>query len=98
MSFFSDDCTRLIELIEKLESLPCTLTSRGLGEVDGRACRRRAAGAGKEAIEMYGSELLIDNSFEQAIDVHILKRENEADIVAEVLCDQKPIMWKAGGG
>ncbi len=96
--FFSDDCTRLIELIEKLESLPCTLTWRPLGEVIRRACRRRAAGAGKEAIEMYGSELLIDNSFEQAIDVHILKRENEADIVAEVLCDQKPIMWKAGGG
>lgn len=91
--FFKDDCTELIELIEKLRSLNCCLCWRSLGEVIRRACRRRVKGVGVEEVEMYGNELLIHNSSDRELNVHVRKRENQTDLVAEVRCDHKPVMW-----
>jgi hypothetical protein len=95
--FFKDNCAELIELIEKLQSLNCCLRWRPLGEVIRRACRRRVIGVGAEEVEMYGNELLILNPLDQAINVHVLKRETEADLVADVRSGQKPILWATKG-
>jgi hypothetical protein len=91
--FFRNDCAALIELIEKLQSLNCSLRWRSLGDVIRRACRRRVNEMGVEEVEMYGSELLIQNQLDQVIDVRVRKKENETERVAEVRCDQKPINW-----
>jgi hypothetical protein len=91
--FFKDGCAELIELIEKLRSLNCSLHWRPLGEVIRRACRRRVNEAGAEEVEMYANELLIHNPLDQVISVNIRKRENEPDLVSEVQCDRKPLMW-----
>lgn len=95
--FFKDECVGLIELIEKLESLNCSLRWRSLGDVIRRACRRRLGSDGMEEVEMYGNELLIDNPSGKSINVHVRKRENQADFVAEVRCDQKPVIWTTEG-
>jgi len=94
--FFKDECGDLIQLIEKLRSLNCRLQWRPLGEVIRRACRRRVTGAGVEEVEMYGNELRVCNPSDQAIKVHVRKRETQAGLVAEVQRDKKPIMWTAG--
>jgi hypothetical protein len=91
--FFKDGGAGLIELIEKLRSLNCILRWRPLGEVIRRACRRRVSDAGVEEVEMYGNELLIDNNSEQGIQMWIRKREARADVVAEIVCDGKPVTW-----
>lgn len=95
--FFNDGYAGLIELIENLRSLNCSLHWRPLGEVIRRACRRRVNRVGVEEVEMYGNELLIDNPSEQVISVLIRKRENEADLIAEVRCDRKPLAWVTNG-
>jgi hypothetical protein len=91
--FFKDSGSELIELIEKLRSLNCCLHWRALGDVIRRACRRRGAGVDVEEVEMYGNELVIDNPSDQEIQVRLRKREENADAVAEILCDGKPIMF-----
>ena len=91
--FFKDGCAELIELIEKLRSLNCSLHWRPLGEVIRRACRRRVNEVGAEEVEMYGNELLIGNPSDQVINVSVRKRENDVDLIVEVRCDQKPIKW-----
>lgn len=91
--FFKDDCAGLIELVEKLQSLNCSLRWRPLGDLIRRACRRRHKGACVEEVEMYGNELLIKNPLDQEIRVHIRKKENVAASVADVRCDQKSINW-----
>ena len=91
--FFKDGCAEVIELIKKLRSLNCSLHWRPLGEVIRRACRRRVNEAGVEEVEMYANELLIHNPLDQVINVNIRKRENEPDLVSEVQCDRKPLMW-----
>jgi hypothetical protein len=90
--FFKDNCSGLIELIEKLGSLNCRLRWRPLGEVLRRACRRRVKGPGEE-VEMYANELVIHNPSGRMVNVHVRKRENEPELVAEVWSDQKPITW-----
>ena len=91
--FFSDDCERLVDLIKKLQSLPCTLRWRPLGEVIRRACRRRFRESDICEIEMYGSELLVENSLDKTARVQVWKRENGADFVTDVRCDLEPIRW-----
>ncbi len=90
---FKDGGAGLIELIEKLRALNCSLRWHRLGEVVRGACRRRTTGRGAEEVEMYGTELRIDNSSDQTIEVKVRKRESQADLVAEILCDEKPVMW-----
>ena len=92
--FFKDSGTEVIELIEKLQSLNCSLRWRPLGQVIRRACRRRFARTGVEEVEMYGNELVIDNPSNEVIEVCVRKRENQADDVAEIFCDEKPVAWK----
>jgi hypothetical protein len=91
--FLKDGGAGLIELIEKIGSLNCCLRWRPLGQVIRRACRRRATGSGTEELEMYGNELLIGNPSDQTVDLRIRKRESQDDLVSEILCDEKPVMW-----
>jgi hypothetical protein len=95
--FFRDDCARLIELIEKLHSLNCTLRWRSLGEVIRRACRYRFSGAGMEEVEMYGSELLVANPSDQLVELSIRKREGQGHLISKILCDESPVGWKTEG-
>jgi hypothetical protein len=48
---------------------------------------------GVEEVEMYGNELLIHNPSHRVVNLHVRKKENQLDLVTEVLCDQKPVMW-----
>jgi hypothetical protein len=91
--FFKDGGAELVELIERIGSLNCRLRWRPLGQVIRRACRRRASGVGAEELEMYGNEMLIGNTSDQAIEVMIRKRKSKDDVVSEILCDEKPVTW-----
>jgi hypothetical protein len=91
--FFRDGGIDLVDLIERLNALNCSLHWRPLGDVIRRACRRRVCDAGMEEVEMYGNELLIENTSDQSIAVKIRKNENQADLITEILCDQKQVIW-----
>jgi hypothetical protein len=93
--FFKDGGVALLELIEKIGSLHCSLRWRPLGDVIRRACRRRATGEGAEELQMYGNEVLVDNNSDQQIEVRIRKRKSSDDIVSEIRCDEKPVLWAA---
>jgi hypothetical protein len=90
---FKDGGTELINFIKKLSALDCSLRWRQLGEVVRRACRWRTTGVGAEEVEMYGTELRIDNPSDESVYVKIRKRESHASLVSEILCDEKPVLW-----
>jgi len=95
--FFKDGGAGLIALIDQLSSLNCSLRWRSLGEVVRRACRRRWIGPSREEIEMYGTELRVENPSDRPIEARVRKRESRADQVAEVLCGEMPVTWTAEG-
>jgi hypothetical protein len=95
--FFRHGGAEAVELIEKLCSLNCSLRWRRLGEVIQRACFRRTTGPSSEDVTMYGTELRIENSLGQTMEVTIRKRESQPALVSEVQCDGKPILWTTNG-
>jgi hypothetical protein len=90
---FKDGGDRLIGLIQKIDSLNCSLYWRPLGEVIRRACRCRPNGTDAEEVEMYGNELLIGNPSDHPIEVSIRKRKSEHEAVSEIRCDGLPMKW-----
>jgi hypothetical protein len=95
--FFKDESAALIDLIEKIGFLNARLRWRSLGQVIRRACRRRRLSAGVEELEMYGSELVVNNPSDQAIEVKIRKRKSLDDLDSEILCDENPVLWAIEG-
>ena len=59
--FFSDGYARLAQFIDQLNVLNVSLFWRRLGEVVRRGYRQRQLSSDCVEIEMYGSELLIEN-------------------------------------
>jgi hypothetical protein len=97
-NFFKDGGVGLIELLEKIGSLNCSLRWRSLGALIRRSCRRRARGEGFEDVEMFGSELYVDNPLNDPLEVNVHKREISGDCVSAVQCDGKPVSWAIEGG
>ncbi len=91
--FFQNDCAEAIALVEKLESLNCHLQWRSLAEVIRRACRQRINGSGAKEVEMFGSELLLDNPGELTLAVEVKKKEKKAAKVDQVQCDGAQVTW-----
>ena len=93
--FFKDDCVSLLELIEKLQALKCSLRWRPLGEVIRRACRRRVVGSAVEEVEMFGAELLIANTSDREVNLRVRKREDQAALISGVQSDRNEIRWNS---
>src|SRR5262249_45766495 len=90
--YCQDNCTRLVDLIERLNALNCQLSWRSLGEVVRRSCRQRELSPGMVEVEMYGSELRLDNRSERQRRYFLTKRE-DASSVKEIRTGGCGIKW-----
>jgi hypothetical protein len=90
---FKDEGASLVDLIEKIGALNCSIRWRSLGQVVRRACRRRNNNDGSQDLEMYANESIIDNPSEHAIEVRICKRKSDDDVASEILRDGMPVKW-----
>jgi hypothetical protein len=91
--YCQDNCVRLVDLIERLNALNCRLSWRSLGEVVRRSCRQRELSSGTVELEMYGSNLRLENRSERQRRYIVSKREPEALAVKEVRTDSREISW-----
>ncbi|HMS82083.1 MAG TPA: hypothetical protein PKD12_00350 [Nitrospira sp.] len=89
-----DDQAQLIAIVQQLNALNCRLAWRGLGEVVRRSCRKRELSAGRVEVEMYGSELQLNNTFGQHTEFRITRRETDKTVIREVHVDGHPIPWE----
>jgi len=95
--FFKDKCGQVVRLVESLGSLRCQLRWRSLGEVLRRTCRRRMISADQMEVEMYGTELVVQNSSNHPMSATILKRESDPDLIDTILSDEEAISWRQEG-
>jgi hypothetical protein len=96
--YCSDHCARLVNFIEGLNALQCAPTWRGLGDVVQRSCRQREVSPGEVEVEMYGTELRIENRSEEPKHFAIRRRECEPSAIREI-CDRSgPIAWNSVNG
>ena len=64
--YCSDHCARLVNFVKQVNALQCAPTWRNLGDVVRRSCRQREDSPGAVEVEMYGTELRIENRSEPA--------------------------------
>jgi hypothetical protein len=96
--YCSDHCRRLVDFIDRLNALKCRLAWRSLGEIVRRSCRQRELSPDAVEVEMYGSELRVENCFGQAKRFLIKKRECEPSAIREICGGSGPLAWNSVDG
>jgi hypothetical protein len=96
--YCSDHCARLVKFIEQLNALPCAPTWRNLGDVVRRSCRQREDSPGALEVEMYGTELRIENRSGQSKRFLIRRRESEPSAIQRIGTDGQEITWQQTNG
>ena len=96
--YCSDHCARLVNFIKRLNAPQCAPTWRSLGEVVRRSCRQREVSPREVEVEMYGTELRIENRSEQSKHFGIRRRECEPSAIREVSDGTAPIPWSFADG
>jgi hypothetical protein len=96
--YCSDHCTRLVNFIQRLNALHRAPTWRNLGEVVRRSCRQREVSPDAVEVEMYGTELRIENRSEQPKHFLIRRRDHEASAIQQICVGAQEISWKPVNG
>ena len=96
--YCSDHCVRLVNFIQRLNALKIAPTWRSLGEVVRRSCRQREVSPEVVEVEMYGTELRIENRSEQPKPFLIRRRECEPSAIREIRDGSGPIAWNSLNG
>ena len=91
--YCSDHCARLVDSIQRLNALRCAPTWRGLGDVVRRSYRQREVSSGKVEVEMYGTEVRIENRSDQPKRFLIRRRECEPSAIREICDGSGPTTW-----
>jgi len=96
--YCSDHCARLVNFIQRLNALHRAPTWRNLGEVVRRSCRQREVSLGAVEVQMYGTELRIENRSEQPKRFLIKRRDHEASAIQRICAGPQEISWKPVNG
>jgi hypothetical protein len=96
--YCSDHCARLVNFVQQINALQCAPTWRNLGEVVRRSCRQRGVSPGNVEVEMYGTELRIENRSEQPKRFLIRRRDCEPSAIQRICRDAQEIGWRQVNG
>ena len=92
--YCSDHCARLVRFVQQVNTLRCAPTWRNLGDVVRRSCRQRLDSTGAVEVEMYGTELRIENPCGHPKRFLIRRRECEPSTIQRICTDDQEIAWK----
>jgi hypothetical protein len=95
--FCSDGCARLVQFIDQLNALKVPLAWRSLGDVVRRSYRQKELSPESVEIEMYGSELLIENGSDRAKSYFVSRREREPHTIESLRAESRRVSWDSAG-
>jgi hypothetical protein len=90
---FKNRAQHLIEFVTALNSLNCSLRWRSLGEAVRRSFRKRGNRDGTMSVQMFASQMVLDNERNRVMTVHVSKRECNAAAVRLVTVNRQRIAW-----
>lgn len=96
--YCSDQCRRLVNFIERLNALKPSLKWRSLGEVVRRSYRQRELSPDAVEVEMYGTELRVENRFEQRRRFIIKRRDADPSAIKVVRAGSRQVAWNFSQG
>jgi hypothetical protein len=95
--FCGNGYRQLAQFIDQLNALKVSLVWRRLSEVVRRGYRQRQLSPNCVEIEMYGSELLIENRSDQAMSYFVRRREHEPNSIESLYAGSRPVSWNSAG-
>ena len=95
--FCSDGCARLVQFIDQLNALKVPLAWRRLGDVIRRSYRQKEVSPDSVEVEMYGSELLIENRSDRAKSYFIRRREHQPKSIESLHAGSRRVSWDSAG-
>jgi hypothetical protein len=93
--YCSDHCGRLVDFIDQLNALKCRLAWRSLGDVVRRSCRQRQFSPEVMEVEMYGTELQVENHFKKRKRFIVRRRECDPSTIKEIRAESGQIAWNS---
>jgi hypothetical protein len=90
-----DDCSHIADFMDRLNQLNARLHWVNLGEALRRSFRQRQVSPGMVEIEMYGSEVRVENPFPLRTSFHFRKRESAVEHIEAVEASGDPVRWAA---
>jgi hypothetical protein len=96
--YCSDHCARLVNFIQQVNALPCAPTWRNLGDLVRRSCRQKEDSPGAVDVEMYGTELRIENRSGGPKRFLIRRRECEPSAIQRICTDAQEVVWRPVDG
>jgi hypothetical protein len=95
--FCSDGYARLSHFIGQLNALKVPLRWRRVGDVVRRSYRQKEVSPDLIEIEMYASELLIENRSERAKSYFIRRRESDPNSIESFHAGWRQLAWESAG-
>jgi len=96
--FCHDRCLNLVKFVQRLNSLKIRLAWRSLGEVVRRSCRQRELSPGLVEVEMYATQLRLENQSGQRKRYLIRRRESEPSNIKEIRAGSRNVAWSSTDG
>jgi len=96
--YCSDHCARLVNFVQQVNALQRAPTWRNLGDIVRRSCRQRGDSPSAVEVEMYGTELRIENRADQPKRFLIRRRECEPSAIQQIGTDAQEIAWREVNG
>jgi hypothetical protein len=91
--YCSDGGERLVNFIERLSALQGAPIWRNLGDVVRRSCRQREVSPDTVEVEMYGTELRIENRSDRPKHFLVRRRESEPSTIQRICTDSQEVAW-----
>ena len=88
----------LVNFVNRLNALNCSLMWRSLGDVVRSSCRQREITDGQVETEMYGSEFCVKNDYDRSKRFCIRKRESDVSAVRDIKIGTQTIPWTYSEG
>jgi hypothetical protein len=96
--YCSDHCRRLVDFVDRLNALKCRLTWRSLGDVVRGSYRQRQLSPGVVEVEMYATQLRLENHSHQRKRYLIRRRESEPSSIREIRAGSRNVPWSSTDG
>jgi len=90
---YKNDAAELLEFIQRLNSLDCSIAWRRLGEVVRQSIKQRTDEAGNHVIKFYANQATINNTTRNNMNCICIKEETEPGAIQSVSVNRQKVRW-----
>ena len=88
-----DNYRRVTDLVDRINALPIELQWCSLGDAVRRSCRQRLSSPGVVEVEMYGTELILENPWREEMRFNLTRLESDPQVIRTLTADSQPLDW-----